>query len=79
MDKLGAGDVCSDPVVVQNYLADPLVYHGGMQVRWGLSIMNALDDITGGGSQLACCAVSHLLLQLQGDRVCNVPLCSCCS
>lgn len=53
MDKLGVDKVCSDPAVVQNYQADPLVYHGGMQVRWGLSIMRALDHISSGACKVA--------------------------
>jgi len=52
LGSLEADRVCSDPVVVQHYMNDPLVHKGGMGVRWGHCVLTALDQINRGAAGL---------------------------
>lgn len=41
--SLNSDLVSREPAVVQNYKADPLVYHGAMRVRWSHELLLAMD------------------------------------
>jgi len=43
--KLDAGAVSRDPEVVENYVSDPLVYHGGVPARTGAELNRAMERI----------------------------------
>jgi acylglycerol lipase len=42
---LPASGISTNPQVHNLYRTDPLIYHGGVQVRWGFETLKALDAI----------------------------------
>jgi len=44
LDPLPGDFVSSDPAVVQQYLNDPLVYHGGVRARMGIELIDAINN-----------------------------------
>ena len=67
LKELSHDGVCGNPLVVQQYMADPLVYTGGFKVRLASECLEAMDGIMKGnlaapgtcadtvGASLLCC------------------------
>ncbi|XP_030828569.1 monoglyceride lipase isoform X2 [Strongylocentrotus purpuratus] len=43
--KLVVSDICRDPAVVEDYVKDPLVWHGGVKARWAVKMYDACMQI----------------------------------
>lgn len=60
------GKVSEDPYVEQQFLSDPMTYHGKLRVSTGLAILEALIGMEG---RFADLKVDFLVVHGTGDRV----------
>jgi len=67
LDPISANDVCSDPAVVSAYANDPLVYHGGVRVRFAAECLQAFDKVA---SKAASFKLPVLILHGADDKLC---------
>ncbi|XP_076469652.1 monoglyceride lipase-like isoform X2 [Babylonia areolata] len=52
--KLDTSNMSRDPAVVSRYLADPLVYQGGLKARWGKSMLEWMQWVESNITTLKC-------------------------
>ncbi|XP_074644896.1 monoglyceride lipase-like [Tubulanus polymorphus] len=69
MDKLESDYVCRDKDVVAAYRADPLNWHGGMKIKWGLAMFECFNFIK---DNLDKVDFPVLILHGGDDHICDV-------
>jgi len=65
--KLNTDWICRDPVVVQEYINDPLNYHGGLKARLTVCMLAAMQEILDHASEIAW---PFFILHGTEDRLC---------
>lgn len=66
MDKLDPENVSRDKECTAAYAKDPLVYHGGLRIRWGNEMLQAMDQFWKDAAKVT---LPVLLIHGTGDKI----------
>lgn len=69
VEPLNIKTVCSDEVIQSTFMRDPLNYKGGVRVRVGYEVINAVDQVQAFAHELT---MPVLIVHSENDILCNI-------
>jgi len=69
LDKIDPTGISRDAAEVKKYVEDPLVYHDGVQVRFGNEMLNAIDNFWTKASKIT---LPFLIVHGTADKLCPI-------